>query len=168
MDAIVEAIKKCYYAKTVQNLPIYGVPSKVKKFVQSESEAKKGKSKNIPTNQYRLYEEDIEPPSGAFTSQFLNGGGEYVQERGPSVYDREQRPEIQQVNGQQAAYYESEMYETKKPYEYNEQDYEKNNFEQQRGQNIQWQSKSDDYQYQWQQGASQSTKPIYQNQSQTA
>jgi len=67
MDTIVEAIKKCYYDKLVQNLPVYGVHDKVKKFAQSESEAKKGKTKKIPTNQYRLYNEDIEPPSGAFT-----------------------------------------------------------------------------------------------------
>ena len=33
MELIIEATKRCYYDKTVKNLPVYGVPSKVKKYV---------------------------------------------------------------------------------------------------------------------------------------
>jgi len=33
MGLIIETIKACYYEKTVKNLPIFGVPDKVKKYV---------------------------------------------------------------------------------------------------------------------------------------
>jgi len=47
---------------------------------------KKGKPKKLPGNMYRLYQEDIEPPTGVFTKQFYTGGGEYTEQRPSSLY----------------------------------------------------------------------------------
>ena len=135
MDMIIETIKARYYEKTVKNLPIFGVPDKVKKYVQTESEAKKGKSKKVPTADYRLWKEDIEPPSGAFTSQFLSGGGDLVQERGPSLYDKQWKESQWQED--ETSYLTYDHTQDERTLSANET-WQKNEYEEERGQDNQW------------------------------
>ena len=56
-DQLFETIKRAYMDKMNTNLPIYGVPDKVKNYCTSKSDAKAGKNK-VPIEMYRLVDED--------------------------------------------------------------------------------------------------------------
>ena len=101
-DAVLEAIKKCYYYKMNKNLPVYGVPKCIKKYEQSKSDSKKGKEKNFPKVEYLLTSEDIEK-SGAILHALKYGEKTDVYQEVPHDLEelKDEYVEYQNVNYQQ-------------------------------------------------------------------
>lgn len=60
-EELFEQLKACYFSITNANLPIYGVPSKLKDIATSKKDIKSG-NERMPPEQYRLREEDLYEP----------------------------------------------------------------------------------------------------------
>jgi len=60
-EELFEQLKACYFGIMNQNLPIYGVPSKLKDIATSKKDIKNG-TERMPPEQYRLRDEDNYEP----------------------------------------------------------------------------------------------------------
>ena len=60
-DDMFEQIKACYFHLMNENLPVFGVPGKLKSHCTSKNDAKAGQDK-IPPESYRLRNEDLYEP----------------------------------------------------------------------------------------------------------
>ena len=60
-DDMFEQIKACYFHLMNENLPVFGVPAKLKSHCTSKNDAKAGNDK-IPPESYRLRAEDLYEP----------------------------------------------------------------------------------------------------------
>ena len=60
-DDMFEQIKACYFHLMNENLPVFGVPGKLKQHCTSKNDAKAGQDK-IPPESYRLRAEDLYEP----------------------------------------------------------------------------------------------------------
>lgn len=60
-EELFEQLKACYFSIMNQNLPIYGVPSKLKDIATSKKDIKAG-TERMPPEQYRLRDEDLYEP----------------------------------------------------------------------------------------------------------
>ena len=60
-DDMFEQIKACYFHLMNENLPVYGVPGKLKAHCTSKNDAKAGADK-IPPESFRLRAEDLYEP----------------------------------------------------------------------------------------------------------
>lgn len=60
-DELFEQLKACYFHLMNANLPIYGVPSKLKDIATSKKDIKSG-TERMPPEQYRLRDEDLYEP----------------------------------------------------------------------------------------------------------
>ena len=60
-EELFDHLKECYFNIQNENLPIYGVPGKVKEFSTSKKDIKAGQEKQPPES-YRLRNEDLFEP----------------------------------------------------------------------------------------------------------
>jgi len=56
---LIKQMKEYFFKLTKKNLPIFGVPDGLKKYVYSKKDIKNLKVKQIPPQKFRLFEEDI-------------------------------------------------------------------------------------------------------------
>ena len=63
-DEMFEQIKACYFHLMNENLPVYGVPGKLKQHCTSKQDAKASTDK-LPPDSYRLRNEDLYEPETA-------------------------------------------------------------------------------------------------------
>lgn len=67
-EELFEQLKACYFSITNSNLPIYGVPGKLKDIATSKKDIKNG-TERMPPDQYRMKEEDLYEPVTESKSQ---------------------------------------------------------------------------------------------------
>jgi hypothetical protein len=67
-DELITSMKAVYFMKLNKNLPIYEYPDALKKIATSKKEASAGQDR-IPSDEYRLHEEDIYEPLGSANSK---------------------------------------------------------------------------------------------------
>ena len=60
-EELFDHLKECYFNLMNENLPIFGVPGKVKEFSTSKKDIKEGREKQ-PPDSYRLRNEDLFEP----------------------------------------------------------------------------------------------------------
>ena len=60
-DELFDAIKECFFNLMNENLPIYGVPGKLKEYATSKKDIKAG-NERLPPDSYKLVDEDIYEP----------------------------------------------------------------------------------------------------------
>jgi len=63
-----EQIKACYFHLNNENLPVYGVPGKLKQHCTSKADANKNQDK-LPPDSFRLRSEDLYEPVAATPTQ---------------------------------------------------------------------------------------------------
>ena len=69
-EELFDHLKECYFTLMNENLPIFGVPGKVKEFSTSKKDIKAGVEKQ-PPDSYRLRNEDMYEPLRENTGQQL-------------------------------------------------------------------------------------------------
>ena len=74
-DEMFEQIKACYFHLMNENLPVYGVPGKLKQHCTSKQDAKSGQDK-LPPDSYRLRNEDLYEPETAASTTGSNRGSQ--------------------------------------------------------------------------------------------
>ena len=60
-EELFEQLKACYFTLMNANLPIYGVPSKLKEFATSKKDIKNG-SEKLPPDSYHMKSENLYEP----------------------------------------------------------------------------------------------------------
>ena len=73
-DELFEALKQCYFNIMNANLPIYGVPTKLKEFATSKKDIKAG-TERLPPESYILAQENLFDPLTYEKTTTLSGSG---------------------------------------------------------------------------------------------
>ena len=78
-DEMFEQIKACFFHLMNENLPVYGVPGKLKDHCTSKKDAKTGNDR-VPPDSFRLRGEDLYEPLSDSVTKFAPG---FAQEKVP-------------------------------------------------------------------------------------